>query len=55
MKKLSYANKRFHYGAMPVTKPFMRVLVRQIAKEREQIQSERLNKAFGIVAKQLGW
>lgn len=55
MKTLRCVNGQFKYGEMPVTKPFMRVLVRQIAKQREEIQSERLNKAFGIVAKQLGW
>lgn len=55
MKKLSYANKQFHYGAMPVTKPFMRVLVRQIAKEREEIQLARQCRAFEQVAARQGW
>ena len=40
---------------MPVTKPFMRLLVRQITKEREEIQLARQSKAFEIVAQQQGW
>lgn len=55
MKKLSYSNKQFRYGDMPVTRPFMRVLVRQIARERAEVESARLNRAFKQVAEHQGW
>lgn len=36
MKCLRCVEGQFRYGDMPVTKPFMRVLVRQINKERAE-------------------
>ncbi len=55
MKKLSYSNKQFRYGDMLVTRPFMRVLVRQIARERAEVELARLNRAFKQVAEHQGW
>lgn len=53
MKCLRCVDGQFRYGDMPVTKPFMRVLVRQINKERAEKQLARQCRAFEQVIKQL--
>lgn len=55
MKSLRCVRGQFRYGDMPVTKPFMRVLIRQINKERAEKQLERQCRAFEQVAKGQGW
>lgn len=52
MKTLRCVNGQFRYGDIPVTKPFMRVLVRQINKERAEKQMARQCRAFEMVAQQ---
>lgn len=51
MKTLRCVEGQFRYGDMPVTKPFMRVLVRQIAKERAEKQLARQRRAFEQIIK----
>lgn len=55
MKCLRCVEGQFRYGDMPVTKPFMRVLVRQINKERAEKQMVRQCRAFEQVAARQGW
>jgi hypothetical protein len=55
MKKLRCINRQFFYGEIPVTKPFARVLVRQISKHQEEVQLVRQRRAFKIIAEQQGW
>lgn len=55
MKCLRCVYGQFRYGDMPVTKPFMRVLVRQINKERAEKQLARQCRAFELVAERQGW
>lgn len=55
MKTLRCVGGQFRYGDMPVTKPFMRVLIRQINKERAEVQLARQCRAFRQVAEGQGW
>lgn len=55
MNKLHCVNGCFYYGDMPVRKAFVRVLVRQIARERAEVEMARLSRAFEVIAEKMGW
>lgn len=55
MNQLKCVQGKFFYGAVPVQKPFVRVLVRQITASRAEVQIERQRRAFKIIAERQGW
>lgn len=55
MNQLKCVQGQFFYGAAPVKKTFVRVLVRQIAAHRAEAQIERQRRAFKIIAERQGW
>lgn len=57
MKSLRFSNGQFRYDDMPITKTYLRMLVRKIAAERaeRQLSLERQCRAFVQVAERQGW
>ena len=57
MKSLRCSNGQFRYDDMPITKTYLRMLVRKIAAERaeRQLSLERQYRAFVQVAERQGW
>jgi hypothetical protein len=57
MKTLRFSNGQFRYGDTPITKTYLRMLVRKLAAERaeRQLSLERQHRAFEQVAARQGW
>ncbi|MFD3238311.1 hypothetical protein ACE2AK_04055 [Rahnella perminowiae] len=57
MKTLRFSNGQFRYDEMPITKTYLRMLVRKLAAERaeRQLSLERQHRAFEQVAARQGW